>query len=120
MAKISPNGRSWEYQKCPKGVLCNLPSVSPESLWDSFKAGNLKKMKMYIEPSKMLAVTPRARSRLSSIHKNVVYVVYGSSYNIPSTNNRKVLFGAAPFPSISKMEDCSDLSPKFSVYLGVS
>jgi len=77
MAKISPNGRSWEYQKCPKGVLCNLPSVSPESLWDSFKAGNLKKMKMYIEPSKMLAVTPRARSRLSGIHKNVVCVVYG-------------------------------------------
>jgi hypothetical protein len=74
---MSPNGRSWGYQICSKEVLGNLPSISPESLWDSFKAGNLKKMKMYIEPSKMLAVTPRARSRLSAIHKNVVYVVYG-------------------------------------------
>jgi hypothetical protein len=43
----------------------NIPSVKPDNLCDNFKAGNLKNMKMYIEPSKMLAVTPRARSRLS-------------------------------------------------------
>jgi predicted transcriptional regulator len=87
MAKMSPNGRSWGYQICSKEVLGNLPSISPESLWDSFKAGNLKKMKMYIEPSKMLAVTPRAKSRLSAIHKNVVYVVYG--FTVQHTFNKQ-------------------------------
>jgi hypothetical protein len=34
-------------------------------LCESFRAGNLKKMNMYMEPSKMLAVTPRTRRRLS-------------------------------------------------------
>ncbi len=42
-----------------------VPSVRPESLCESFRAGNLKKMNMYMEPSKMLAVTPRTRRRLS-------------------------------------------------------
>ena len=59
----------------------NVPSVNPDSLWDSFKAGNLKKIKMYIDPSKILAVTPRTRSRLS-----------GCCQYLPSSVPRKLTF----------------------------
>jgi hypothetical protein len=48
-----------------RGKKREVPSVRPESLCESFRAGNLKKIKMYMEPSKMLAVTPRTRRRLS-------------------------------------------------------
>ncbi len=46
----------------------NQPSVCPASLCDNFKAGNLKNMKMYIEPSNTLAVRPRANNRLSRVY----------------------------------------------------
>ena len=43
-----------------------LPDSRPASLCDNFRAGNLKNIKMYIEPSKKQDVTPRASKRLSS------------------------------------------------------
>jgi hypothetical protein len=44
-----------------------LPSVEPESLWLSFRAGNLKKMKRNSEPSKKHDVKARMRMLRSGV-----------------------------------------------------
>ena len=91
-----------------------VPSVRPESLCESFRAGNLKKMKMYMEPSKMLAVTPRTRRRLSEPVSCVLES--RERCNLPSMNRRRGFLGAVAFPSTSRIELWSFLSPKFSDY----
>ena len=94
--------------------MIDIPSVCPESLCDSFKAGNLKNMKIYIEPSNTLAVSPRASSRLSV--SSQYFVIPVAELNIPLRNIRSVFLGAVLLPSISRIEVCPVLSPKFSTF----
>jgi len=44
-------------------------SLKPERLWASFRAGNLKNIQRYMEPSKANDAAPRPRRRLSVLER---------------------------------------------------
>lgn len=67
LAKMRPNGSSGDIRMVliDEVWVGDLPDVRPPSLCENIRAGNLKKMKMYIDPSKTQDVRLSDKIRLS-------------------------------------------------------